>query len=282
MKSVAKQNKPSVATTNAPAVSAAPGGRGNAWAQERLTADRASEEEDHGHDHEHDHEEDQSRERPARGGGRGPSEATLDAERPVGAAIPTDLRARLMAELTSAAESNSVLEAIREKQGNLDFPIVWSRRGGYQLRDKINLDRREPESAWLSTLAHEIVHLKAHFYGEQGNTATQGREAYIQTQMDEEIEGSASSYVTLLQLGITQNSAGGFNEFVDWLAVEHPELARSALDPDEELANQAEIKEVARPWLEDHYRNEWRGSQSGLNYYDKWGDHWDAEHAATP
>ncbi len=280
MKAVGKQAGASASAEASVSVSPAPMGRGNAWAQERLAVDRQAEEQGHGHDHAHDHGEDESREAPRRGGGRGPSEATLNRDRPVGSAIPTDLRARMMTTLQEAPESNTVLEAIREKRGNLDFPIVWSARGNFQNRDKISLDRRYDEALWLSSLAHEIVHLKAHHHGEQGDVSKQGREAFIATQMEEEIDAAASSFVTLLQLGITHNKAGGYEEFVDWLALEHPDLAGSHLDPEADLANQAEIKAVAKPWLADKYRGEWRGSQSGSNYYEKWGAVWDAEHAA--
>ncbi len=239
-------------------------GRGNAFAASQLGGDLVAEHPGH--------------ENP--GGGGELSDEELDAQRPVGTAIPAEVKARLMASLQGAPESNAVLEAIREQRGNIEFEVLWSRGGGYQSRDRIFVDRTEDETLWLSTLAHEIVHLNAYLRGEQGDVQNQSREDYITTQMTEEIQAHASTYVTLLQLGHSEHPCTGFNDFVQWLQANHPEHAVCLADEAEDQANFDAIEELAKPWLEDKYRNVWRGSSSGLNYYEKWGDYWDRVHAS--
>ncbi len=244
---------------------AATADRGNAFAASQLSGSVSAEH--------------PSPEHETPGSGTGLSEEELDEQRPVGSEVPAELKTRLMDRLRSAPATSAVLDDIQQVRGNTDFQVLWSRRGGYQSRDRIFIDRTEEETLWLSTLAHEITHLNAHLRGEQGDVENQSREDYIDTQMTEEIQAHATTYVALLQMGHDRHPCTGYDEFVEWLQENHPTHAVCFDDEAEEQANFDAIEELAKPWLEDKYRNDWRGSSSGLNYYEKWGAHWDRMHA---
>jgi hypothetical protein len=209
--------------------------------------------------------------------GSGLSEAELDAQRPEGTPIPTELRDRMLATLRTTPAMTEVLAAIAAA-GTSTLDVRWSRRGGYHSRGRIFLDRNATEPSWLSTLAHELVHLQAYVEGKSADVRTQTRDAYVDTHMTEEIRAHATTFIALMQLGRLSAPTTGFNDFIAHLEQQRPDLLASFLDPAEEAQKWADVRALAEPWLEDQYRNHWVGSATGQNYYQKWGAHWDAQH----
>ncbi|GAB4569274.1 MAG: hypothetical protein Tsb0020_23370 [Haliangiales bacterium] len=184
--------------------------------------------------------------------------------------ISAEIRERLMARLAAAPASQETLEAIEAARGDLGFSIKWSARGGYHRSGTIWIDLNDSEDEWFSTLAHETVHLRVFLEGREANVSEQERDDYVSTRMENEIEAHATTYIVLLQAGELTSTETGFQQFLAFLRSDHAE----ALENEQWAA----IKDLAKPWLEQKYRDEWVGSATGRNYYEKWGDHWDANH----
>ena len=195
------------------------------------------------------------------------SEEQLSQQRPVSTEIPAELRERLMSALKAAPASNSTLDAIQAARGDLNFPIKWSQKGNYHSKGKIYLDRRRDESKWLSSMMHELVHLKTYLEGNAANVGTMDRETFVAEKMRDEIDAQATAYVALMQSNIEQNQSAGYNEFRALILAEHNDVFTAQ--------NWGQIKTLALAWLEAKYRDEWRTSNSGKNYYEYWGSHWD-------
>ena len=208
--------------------------------------------------------------------GAGMTDAELDAERPIGGAIPAEIRAAIMEQAAAAPAVAACLDAIRAARGDLDFGVSWSGRGSYHSNGAIFLDRRRNEASWVASMMHELEHLRTKVAGENAET-TMEREAYVEGKVNEEIRCQAQTFVALMQVGnFTQNSKG-FAEFQGYLQRERPELLTCAMDPAEDAANWAEIDAIARVWLEDKYRNDpsWTTSTGGDTYYVHYGNIWD-------
>lgn len=190
--------------------------------------------------------------------------------RRAGDAIPAELRTRLMERLRASAEMQSVFAEIRTGRGNLDFAVKWSSRGNYHSAGEIYLDLNGNEEAWLSSMAHELVHLSTFVCGRAADVATNTREEFVRLKMEDEINAQATQYVTLLQLANTTARPAGYQDFRAHLASDHAAV----------LTNESwsEIERLAKVWLEDKYRNEWTTSNTGENYYTYWGNHWDRQH----
>ena len=208
------------------------------------------------HDHDHDHGQEPEP-------GSGLSETELDAQRPVGDAIPADLRGRLMDGLRAAPASQSTLDTIEGARGDLDFEIKWSNRGNYHSRGRIYLDRNRDEAKWLSSMMHELVHLATYLEGNAADVNTMDRDEFVAEKMRDEIDAQATAYVSLLQTGVESDGSAGYNEFRAELVADNQEL----------LTNESwtEIKALAVTWITEKYQNEWQTSNSGENYYEYWG-----------
>jgi hypothetical protein len=193
-----------------------------------------------------------------------------EAERRAGDAIPAELRARLFERLRGSAEIQCVLEEIRGARGNLDFAIKWSSRGSYHRTGEIHLDLNGDEESWTSSLAHELVHLSTYVRGRAADVNANTREEFVRLKMEDEINSQATQYVALLQMGNETAAPAGYQEFRRHLRSDHAELL--------ENERWSRIKEIARAWLEDKYRNEWVTSNTGVNYYEYWGSAWDRQH----
>lgn len=191
-----------------------------------------------------------------------------EATREAGEDIPASDRAAIFERLAGSSEFQGYLQRVEAARGDTNFPIKWSTRGGYFSNGSIYINREDELEGWAKTVAHEIVHLVWDAEGNSADVETQSREDFVDTTMTEEIEAQTATYITLLQIGdLTNTTAAGFQDFLAMLQADHAEL----------LENQDwdAIRELAGPFLEDKYRNEWVGSSSGLNYYEKWGAHWD-------
>jgi hypothetical protein len=193
-----------------------------------------------------------------------------EAERRAGEAIPAELRARLFERLRASTEIQAVLEEIRGARGNLSFAIKWSSRGSYHRNGEIHLDLNGDEESWTASLAHELVHLSTFVCGRAADVNANTREEFVRLKMEDEINSQATQYIALLQMGNETATPAGYQEFRTHLRGDHAEL----------LANErwSRIKEIARAWLEDKYRNEWVTSNTGVNYYEYWGSFWDRQH----
>ncbi len=195
----------------------------------------------------------------------------LERLRPAGSDVDVETRARTLETLLATPRSRTVLDAIERLRGDVHFPIKWAARGGYHRNGTIYLDRRGNEPEWLSTMAHEIVHLHTFLAGNAADVESMGREEFVDAKMTDEINAHAATYVTLLQLGTRTSPAAGYDRFRRFIRRRHRRRLRRR--------DWAAIETLARPWLEDRYRHDWRGSRSGENYYEKWGRIWDEAHA---
>ena len=235
----------------------------NADAQEAMQAEQESGE---GHDHDHDHG-DEEHEAPA---GGGLTEEQLDEQRPAGGDVDKATRDKIMKAVADAPATKEVLDAIKAKAGNLDFPIKWAKKGGYHSKGKIYIDRRKDEAKWISTLMHEAVHLRQYLLGKSANVKTQEKDAYVKTQMDEEKDAHATTYIALMQSGKESDPAAGYTEFYKKIKKDNGALLTGK--------KWGEIKKLALTYLENKYRNEWVGSKTGKNYYEKWEKYHDDNH----
>ena len=200
--------------------------------------------------------------------------ADVATSRVEGALIDADIRARLMTELGRSVTAAQVLASIEANGGAFD--IKWSARGNYQRSGAIFLDRNNTVAKWLPSMMHELNHLDDHRQGRMPNVRTAEREAFVNQKMFNEIRAHALGYVSLIQYrrqgeALPTTPPAGFDDFVVVL-----DAAETA---DGSCFSEAKIVELATPWLEDKYRNDWRGSRSGQNYYEKWEAYWDEIHA---
>jgi hypothetical protein len=178
-----------------------------------------------------------------------------------------------MEALLAAARSRTVLDAIAKLRGDMHFPIVWSARGDYHQTGSIWLDRSGNETAWMESMAHEIVHLHTFLAGKAANVRTMGREEFVTAKMSDEIAAHAASYVAQLQMARASSSSAGYDEFVKLLKKDHAVLVTKK--------DWAGIEALAKTFVEKKYAKEWVGSKTGKNYYDKWREVWDAAHPAA-
>jgi hypothetical protein len=215
--------------------------------------------------HDHDHGEDPNPGTPA---------ADLNTTRPVDGDVPADVRDPLMASLRGSPRVVGLLTEIEAARGDLSFTMKWSDRGSYHRNGGIWLDRNRTAESWFGTMAHELVHLLTYVSGQAADAATMTREAFVNGKMVDEINAQAVAYVACLQTGSSAGGAG-YDEFVDWLRANHPDLMVSDADAEVNAANASEIEGHARVWLEAKYRTEWTTSNTGENYYTYWGNYWD-------
>lgn len=202
--------------------------------------------------------------------------ANLNTERPVGGDVPADIRGRIMTSLRANETSKTLIDQI-EKAGKGDFSLKWSNRGSYQSGMGIWLDRQQTEAEWYGTMTHELVHLLTLVSGQAANASTMTRQAYVDAKMEDEINAQATAFVACMQTGRSEGGAG-FAEFQQWISKHHPECMKSHSDKSTDQANWTQIKDYAKVWLTDKYRNEWKTSNTGENYYTYWGKYWDSIH----
>ena len=211
----------------------------------------------------------------------GEAAADINTTRPINADVPADIRSSLMSELKASPTTNNLLERLKEK-GADNFPLKWSGQGSYYngASGGIFLDRSRSESQWFATMAHEMVHMLTDKSGNGAKVMTMTRDAYVNAELDDEINAQATSYVAALESG-NSNGGAGFSEFQTWLSKNKPELMQSMADPLEEQANKDSIQEAARGWVKEKFKNEWKTSNTNENYYDYYGKFWDSCHPAA-
>jgi hypothetical protein len=199
--------------------------------------------------------------------------AELARSRPVGGAVDVETRVRPMEALLATPRTKTVLDAIVRLRGDLNFPIVWSARGSFHRSGAIHLDRSKNETIWMEALAHELVHLCTFLAGRAADVSTMGREEFVAAKMTDEINAHAVAYVAQLQMSRTSSTSAGYNEFFRLLGRRHADLLRRQDWP--------AIEALAKTFVKGKYDDEWVGSKTGLNYYDKWRQIWDEAHPAT-
>jgi hypothetical protein len=233
---------------------------------------------EHGHEHaqenSHAHTHNQAPEPGQVAGGGG-----ADQGRVVNTAIPDETRRALIRQLTDSAATRAVMGDILRESGSLDFQVKWSERGGYFDGTAIFIDRNETENDWFGTLAHEIVHMRNDLIGAGGEVMQDSREDYIRKQMTDEIESQAICFLALIQEGKEEDTAAGYTEFYQWMMTVNSMWMASGPTESQDQMNRQMIVALAKNWLEDKYRNVWTTSNTGVNYYDYWGDAWDRAHA---
>jgi hypothetical protein len=208
----------------------------------------------------------------------GSAAKTLDETRPVGGTVPSETRTALMTKLQKSARSTTTLNAIKAASGNLDFPLKWSSRGNYHTGGEIWLDRNGTESTWFTSMAHELVHLQTYVEGRQGDAKKLGRDAYVETMMDDEINAQAAGYITAMQTGAS-SSAAGYADFSKYMKKNFPTMLTPAKGA---KVKWDEVEAKAKTWLKDQYKSgTWKTSNTGENYYDYWGKAWDAANPST-
>lgn len=197
--------------------------------------------------------------------------ADVATTRVVGSAIDADIRTRLFEELNKSPRMITVLAEI-EANGGAAFDVKWSSRGNYHRSGAIFLDRNRTIGSWIPSMMHELNHLNDHRQGRRPSANATTREEFVNTKMTNEIRAHAIGYVGLIEQraaddAVPTNGPAGFTEFLTHLAAEQETAGRSF--------GQDQIQELAETWLEDKYRNHWTTSNSGENYYEYWGSHWD-------
>ena len=260
-------HKPQQATDGAQSAGVAPSSSGSASGHSRqgtygnaFLAGQAG-----GHDHDHDHGGDPSPGTPA---------VDLNTTRPIDGDVPADVRSALMSSLRGSPRVAGLIGEIESARGDLDFAMKWSDRGSYHRNGGIWLDRNRSADDWFGTMAHELVHLLTFVSGQAADAATMTRDAFVEGKMFDEINAQAVAYVACLQTGSASGGAG-YDEFVEWLRTNHPELMVSEVDAASEAVNAREIEGHAQLWVEAKYRSEWTTSNTGENYYTYWGRYWD-------
>lgn len=218
---------------------------------------------DHGHSH---------AEEPA------PAEAAagidLDVERPVGGAVPSEVREALYTDLRGSARAAWLLDEIESTRGDLDFSLTWSDKGTFHRGGKVYLRRTSDPTTWFASMAHELVHLLTYVSGDAADVRAMDRDTFVSTKMADEINGQALSYVATLQTGRDKGGAY-FSKFYAHLQDQHPEMLVSEADEEADQANWAAIEDIAREWLEDQYKNHLVTNNTKENYYEYWGNYWD-------
>lgn len=126
------------------------------------------------------------------------------------------------------------------------------------------LIRSEPRLAAASDLPRQ------HVLGLSSDVKEQEKDDYVKTQMDEEKDAHATTYIALMQSGKESDPAAGYTEFYKQIKKDHADWIT-----DEKWD---EIRKVALEFLENKYRNVWGGSKTGLNYYEKWEKYHDDNH----
>lgn len=219
-----------------------------------------------GHDHSHDHSEE-----PAPGDA---GAIDLDTERPVGGAVPAEVREALYTDLRGSARAAWLLDEIESTRGDLDFSLTWSDKGTFHRNGKVYLRRTSDPTTWFASLAHELVHLLTFLSGNAADVRAMGRETFVATKMEDEINGQALSYIATLQTGRTKGGAY-FSKFYAFLQETHPEMLVSESDAEADKQNWAALEDIAREWLLDQYKNHLVTNNTKENYYEYWGNYWD-------
>ena len=200
--------------------------------------------------------------------------ANVATARVEGAVIDAAIRTRLMTELNRSTRMAALLVDINAHGGTFD--IKWSARGNYHRSGHIYLDRNATIQRWIPSMMHELNHLNDGRQGRRPNVNSETRAAFVATKMRNEIHAHAAGYVGLLQQRDATGAAAtlgpaGFDDFVVHLrAKETAEGASLGVDA---------VQTLAEAWLEDKYKNHWKTSNSGENYYQYWGSYWDEVHA---
>lgn len=201
-----------------------------------------------------------------------PAPADLDRERPVGGAVPADIRSRLMTHIRRSARTVTLLDDIAA-HGGAAFDLVWARQGTGHVTGKIQLDRRWRYGMWVPSMAHELSHLNDFRQGrrpEVGSSAN--RATFVATKVGNEVNAHATQYAAHWELGQAGHSPGyqpaGYSEFMTHL---------NGLGG---TVNAASVESQGRTWLTAEYRTNplFTTSNTTENYYDYWGRIWDEAH----
>ena len=201
----------------------------------------------------------------------------LDRTRPVGGAIPADIKRRVMDAVRGSPRMQALLQEIADN-GGADFGMKWSSRGTYHSAGEIWLDRSWSEGAWVTTMCHELSHLLDFRRGRMPNIRTDTRDAFVRVQMEQEIRAHAINYVAQIELEGAGSAPGaqplGFAEFKTHLAAEEQRA--------HQCFTSSHVQRVAETWLAEQYRTNpaFTTSNTNENYYDYWGRAWDEAHAS--
>ncbi|HCH62029.1 MAG TPA: hypothetical protein DFR83_04435 [Deltaproteobacteria bacterium] len=267
-------------------------GHSNAFLSERLAAQQTSPREEaglstgagslfgqaiapaplHGHDHGHGHNHGPAQEgpRPNRSGQQTTSDGA--ASRRPGAPLTAAEREALFQSLNAVPRTAQILEEIRSVKGGLDFPLKWSGRGTYMMSGEIWLDLRGDATELTVTMAHELVHLLSFFKGFNPNPRELSKDEYVDAMIGDELDSEKASIVTGLQL-TDGNGEPRSRDFKKWLQANHPGLLERATRS-RESTDWAKVEELARIWSDDQFKNVFKTSNTGENYYDYYGSHW--------
>ncbi len=248
--------------------------RGNAFALDQLPQQEGH---DHHTGHEHGAEGSLQDARPNRGTTATSAEI---ARRKPGTALEGAEKEALLGRLRAVPRAAQALAEIKALTGEADIPIRWSGRGTYMTEGEVWVDLRAGDTEALVTMSHELIHLLAWHKGFRPEARKMERGAFVDTMMSDELDSEEASLVAGLQLtkGKGEPRSGKFRE---WLNAQHPGVLDRAVRSGDPAQWQA-IEHLARGWSEDQFRNVYKTSNTGQNYYQYWGSFWDKSQRSRP
>jgi hypothetical protein len=257
------------AVTSPPAPSsparARPVGRGNGFAQERLTsgpaspgpAQQAGAAEAHATPDQATH-------------GRGPATAGGAAARQAGQAVDAAQSAALMGQVRATPRGAALLRELAT--AGAEPKLSWSGQGSYMLGGDIFLDLELEGSDIVEVLVHELQHVANAHAGRTGDIGSQDRATYVDRMLADESQAEATRLVAALQ---SSAPSGVARAFLYSLATTEPETFRAVRDrhPDTDWAH---VESLALAYTRVQFERENRTSTTGERYPDYYGAAWDS------
>ena len=171
----------------------------------------------------------------------------------------------LFKEVKKSATAKKTIEKIEKKTGKT-IPLKWSSKGSFHQGGTIYIDKNRSLDKQVNSLAHEINHLYDYVFGRQPDVTKLTKDEFVKKKMDNEIKAQYRTYMAYEERGAKGAKPLGYAGFKAKVDEEAKKTGKAL--------TAAEKQEIGKKYLEEQYKNVWKTSTTGKNYYEYWEEHW--------